>query len=234
MRFRNLISAFSKDRIVILSTHIVSDVEFIAENINALRSAVFFRFSDLEGNWNGRTVSDMFGTEEIRIGYTYGWLMTSQNSVKVFLVLALAAIVIISPVFSGEYSGMDNVILTSRYGRTKCAQAKVAAGYLIVLTVTAEIAALHFIVALALYGSGGLGCSILFTPIGFAEGYIPFNITCGTLLGYRTLLAFTGIASVTGITFALSARISCTYAFCLEQKLFWAISFCIIKSQKRR
>lgn len=30
VRFRNLISAFSKDRIVILSTHIVSDVEFIA------------------------------------------------------------------------------------------------------------------------------------------------------------------------------------------------------------
>lgn len=33
VRFRNLISAFSKDRIVILSTHIVSDVEFIAEKI---------------------------------------------------------------------------------------------------------------------------------------------------------------------------------------------------------
>ena len=33
VRFRNLISAFSKDRIVILSTHIVSDVEFIAEEI---------------------------------------------------------------------------------------------------------------------------------------------------------------------------------------------------------
>ena len=33
VRFRNLISAFSKDRIVILSTHIVSDVEFISEKI---------------------------------------------------------------------------------------------------------------------------------------------------------------------------------------------------------
>lgn len=33
VRFRNLISAFSKDRIVILSTHIVSDVEYIAEKI---------------------------------------------------------------------------------------------------------------------------------------------------------------------------------------------------------
>lgn len=33
IRFRNLISAFSKNRIVILSTHIVSDVAFIAEEI---------------------------------------------------------------------------------------------------------------------------------------------------------------------------------------------------------
>ncbi len=29
IRFRNIISAFSRDRIVILSTHIVSDVEYI-------------------------------------------------------------------------------------------------------------------------------------------------------------------------------------------------------------
>lgn len=33
VRFRNLISAFSKNRIVILSTHIVSDVEYIAQEI---------------------------------------------------------------------------------------------------------------------------------------------------------------------------------------------------------
>lgn len=33
IRFRNIISALSKDRIIILSTHIVSDVEYIADNI---------------------------------------------------------------------------------------------------------------------------------------------------------------------------------------------------------
>ncbi|MFZ2540059.1 MAG: ABC transporter ATP-binding protein [Oscillospiraceae bacterium] len=33
VRFRNLISSFSKDKIVILSTHIVSDVEYIADQI---------------------------------------------------------------------------------------------------------------------------------------------------------------------------------------------------------
>lgn len=33
IRFRNLISSFSKDKIVILSTHIVSDIEYIADTI---------------------------------------------------------------------------------------------------------------------------------------------------------------------------------------------------------
>ncbi len=38
VRFRNMISAFSKGRIVILSTHIVSDVELIAEKIIIMKS----------------------------------------------------------------------------------------------------------------------------------------------------------------------------------------------------
>ena len=44
VRFRNLISAFSKDRIVILSTHIVSDVEFIAEEIIMMKSGKILHF----------------------------------------------------------------------------------------------------------------------------------------------------------------------------------------------
>lgn len=37
VRFRNLISSFSKDKIILLSTHIVSDVEYIADEILILR-----------------------------------------------------------------------------------------------------------------------------------------------------------------------------------------------------
>ena len=44
VRFRNLISAFSKDRIVILSTHIVSDVEFIAEEIIMMKACRVLHF----------------------------------------------------------------------------------------------------------------------------------------------------------------------------------------------
>ena len=44
VRFRNLISAFSKERIVILSTHIVSDVEFIAEKIIMMKSGSILHY----------------------------------------------------------------------------------------------------------------------------------------------------------------------------------------------
>lgn len=44
VRFRNLISAFAKNRIVILSTHIVSDVEFIAEEIIMMKSGQIIHF----------------------------------------------------------------------------------------------------------------------------------------------------------------------------------------------
>ena len=83
---------------------------------NATPSADFARFANQDGSWNGQTVSDVFGDEEIRIGYVDGWLSTSQNMVRSFVALALAVIVMTAPVFSGEYEGVDNIILTSRYG----------------------------------------------------------------------------------------------------------------------
>ena len=173
--------------------------------LNALQSAAFVRFSDLDGNWNRLSVSDVFGDEEIKIGYINGWLNTSQNMVKVFIVLSLINILLIAPVFSGEYSGVDNIILTSRYGKTKCATAKVIASLLASIFITLFVSAFNLIFAFAAYGKEGLDCSILFAPLGFVEGYIPFNITCGTLLKYQILLAFSSAISVTGITLLLSA-----------------------------
>ena len=70
---------------------------------NATQSAAFSRFSDKEGNWNGLSVSDVFGNEEIKIGYVDGWLSTSKNMVRFFIALALAVIIMLAPIFSGEY-----------------------------------------------------------------------------------------------------------------------------------
>lgn len=172
---------------------------------NAMQSAAFSRFSDLNGNWNGLSVSDVFGNEEIKIGYVDGWLSTSKNMVRVFIALALAVIIMLAPIFSGEYEGVDNIILTSKYGKTKCATAKVVAGILTAILTTALIVAFNLFLACAFYGTEGLNCSILFAPSEYVEAFIPFNITCGTLLKYQILLAFTCTISVTGITLLMSA-----------------------------
>ena len=47
VRFRNLISAFSKGRIVILSTHIVSDVEYIADEILLMKEGALLATGDM-------------------------------------------------------------------------------------------------------------------------------------------------------------------------------------------
>lgn len=172
---------------------------------NAMQSAVAARFSDADGNWNGLRVSDVFGGEKIMIGYNDGWLSTSQDMVQIIVVLVLAAIVVTTPVFSGEYSGVDQIILTSRYGRSKCSAAKVAAAILTVFLMTAITIMLHLMWAFLLYGKEGLSCSILFAQLTFSERFIPFNITCGTLLGYQVFLAFTGVMGAAGFTLLLSA-----------------------------
>ena len=71
--------------------------------------------------------------------------------------------------------------------------------------VTLAVVAANLLFAFVLYGKEGLDCSILFAPMSFGEGYIPFNMTCGTLLKYQVLLAFTGTMSVAGITLLISA-----------------------------
>ena len=172
---------------------------------NAMQSAAFSRFSDKEGNWNGLSVSDVFGNEEIKIGYVDGWLSTSRNMVRVFVALALAVIIMLAPIFSGEYEGVDNIILTSKYGKTKCATAKVIAGIITAILTTTLVASFNLLLAFVFYGTEGLDCSILFAPSDYVEAFIPFNITCGTLLKYQILLAFTCTLSITGITLFLSA-----------------------------
>ena len=101
--------------------------------------------------------------------------------------------------------GVDNIILTSKYGKTKCATAKVVAGIITAILTTTLIAAFNLLLAFVFYGTEGLDCSILFAPSDYVEAFIPFNITCWTLLKYQILLAFTCTLSVTGITLFLSA-----------------------------
>ena len=108
----------------------------------------------------------------------------------------------------------------SKYGKTKCATAKVLASLLSAVFITTLVVIFNLLIAVAIYGTEGLDCSILFAPIDFLEGYIPFNITCGTVLKYQILLAFMSAISVTGIVLILSA-------VCKSQMIAFVISAAI-------
>ncbi len=172
---------------------------------NATQSAAARHFSDIEGNWNGKTVSDVFGEERIKIGYTSGWMATSSNLIQVFMVLSFVVMLAVSPVFSGEYGGVDNIILTARYGRSKCAAAKLTASLLLAAGAFLLVAGTSLLAAFLYYGKEGLDCSILFTSMDSAERFIPFNLTVGEMLCYQMLLGFTGILSAAGFALLFSS-----------------------------
>ena len=47
IRFRNLVSELSEDRLVLLSTHIVSDVEYVANEIILMKEGKFFLYRNI-------------------------------------------------------------------------------------------------------------------------------------------------------------------------------------------
>lgn len=89
VRFRNLLSEIAEDRIVILSTHIVGDVEATCEEIAVIdRGRILFRgtveelLSLVEGRVYRAEVSRK-ELEQIRSSYTVTSMITLGNNVKV-------------------------------------------------------------------------------------------------------------------------------------------------------
>lgn len=94
VRFRNLISAFSKDRIVILSTHIVSDVEFIAEEIIMMKSGQIVHFGkpqEITSEINGQvwecTVPTSYA-EKYTVSYNTSNLRNTGNNQTILRIIA--------------------------------------------------------------------------------------------------------------------------------------------------
>ncbi len=94
VRFRNLISTFAKDRIVILSTHIVSDIEFIAEEIIMMKSGEILHFgkpheiiSEIDGLvWECAVPTER--AEEIAARFNTSNLRNADNGETVLRIIA--------------------------------------------------------------------------------------------------------------------------------------------------
>lgn len=172
--------------------------------MNSMQQAVHFYFANADGTWNGKTVKDVFGDQRIQVGYHSGWFEFSRILAKVMLSIGVLSVIISSSVFAEEYSGMDNILLTSRYGRRKCASAKILAALASSLGFTLLFLMGNIVAAMVLIGKEGLDSSTLFCGIAY-ENYMPFNISCGTMLMYQIGLTVSGIMMIVGIAVAVSA-----------------------------
>lgn len=173
--------------------------------LNATQSATAAHFADVKGQWNGKSVAEVFGREMMVIGYVDGWLGVSRDMQKILVMLSFVLIMMLAPVFAGEYGGVEAILLSTYYGRSQCIKAKVLAAFSAAVGVTAFIVGGCLLLAFLLYGSEGLACSILFAPQGSSYDNLAFDMTCRELLFKQILLALTSALSLTGLTLVFSA-----------------------------
>lgn len=92
VRFRNLISEIAGDRIVLLSTHIVSDIEYIAKEVLLMRQGELIKCStienlleDVKGKvWKGRVEQEELS--KIQNTYKVGNIQRSEVGIEVRIV----------------------------------------------------------------------------------------------------------------------------------------------------
>lgn len=171
---------------------------------NSIQEAVQLYFANDDGTWNGKTVKEVFGEEPVWVGDFSGWMNFSRHLVRIMVGLAVLSIVMTASSFAGEYEGMDALILTSRYGRGKCAAAKILAAFLGPLVVSAVFVTGNFLTAFLWFGGKGLKSSVVFTGISF-EHYMRFNISCGVMLAYQTALFFSSVLLLLGMVILVSS-----------------------------
>lgn len=177
---------------------------------NALQQAVQGYFAEPDGRYNGLSVEATFGDQTITLGYNAGWLATAEYMLRVILLLGVFLVVVLSPIFAGEYEGMDKILLCARYGRTRLVWAKIWAGLGLTLALTVLFLAVNYGVAWLCFGSESLNASILFAPDN-PFSTLKENLSCKELIAWQGGLALSAMLTMAALTMAASAALPNRY-----------------------
>lgn len=175
--------------------------------LNSTQSAVCQHFAEIDGTYNDQKVADVYGSKPITIGYTADWLTMIDMLKKVFLVLMVLFIAIAAPTFADEYSGTDQLLFTSLYGKTKDSYAKIFAVYLVIMFLTLAFLLSNHLLGRLLFGTESFNCSVLFCPITVTDysSLLPYSLTVKEVLLYQSLLVVTASIMVTALALLASA-----------------------------
>ena len=173
---------------------------------NGFYAAVAKVFTDADGNYNHLPADQVYPGQEglMQGGFTSGMDMMLSYVTTFLLFAAVLLIVMIAPVFSDEYtSGMDSLILSSRYGKTRCARAKILASFLTAVTILIGTVAFIVLVTIGYFGTDGFAVDAHLCATGMI-GMAPFALPYWKALLILISLGLGAIMMLTGFALAAS------------------------------
>lgn len=110
-------------------------------------------------------------------------------------------------IFAGEYqTGMDAIILSTRYGKSKTVTAKIIAAILFGTVVFAVNAAASLIIPLMTFGMEGDSL-----PLQIMDSTCPYDLTFAEAIFITLAIAFIVMLGLTSLTLLLSAKMKSSY-----------------------
>ncbi len=164
-------------------------------------------FVNPDGSYSGQTVEEAFGNmaPELILGYSTGWECTIYALLYSFLLWGCIVTVIVSPVFSEEYTiHMDALILTGIHGRKKCTLAKIISAFFITIAGSLLLLGICTSLMLAVHGTAGWDCSVQLGELGYYDR-VPYSLNWLQAYGFACIAWFGGMLVLTSIVLVVSA-----------------------------
>lgn len=173
---------------------------------NSLYDALTRHFARPDCSYNGADIRDVFGeiAPDLTIGYSAGWEYMIYILIYDFMTWSCILVIILSPVFSEEYTKRtDALILTGIQGRKKCPAAKIIASYIVSLGGSLILIAIHFLLLLAWHGTEGFEASIQLGNLGLFSS-TPYVISWGKAFALSCVLWLGAAAVLTALVLLIS------------------------------
>lgn len=176
--------------------------------VNAVYNTVQHSFGNLDGSYNGLTVKEAFpdceGENGLILGYTEGYAGFILMGMKLMAALGFVLVISLAPVFSEEYSRKtDALILTSRFGKNRCALAKILAAYLLTVLLKGLILVVMTGTFLAAFGQSGGESSIQLNSRYLLQE-VPYFMTCAEAVRDSMILWMAGVLLLTALVLLIS------------------------------
>lgn len=163
-------------------------------------------FMEGDGSWNGVSVEEAYGeiADCLVLGYSSGWVHFIYACIYTLLSMGCVLTILLAPLFAEEYAkGMDALILTGVNGKTKCAWAKIIAGFMVSMGLVGMVVLPMLGVYLANYGPMGWDASIQVNEMQIFMG-VPYPMTCGQGVLFALLLWFTACLVLAAVSMLIS------------------------------